>query len=209
MTTTKEYEVLQAVMGGRTERVKFTASSRPDLMETLLTLAQERISYLENEFEEMRSRKYAAYKERNRLVALLARCFPSGLKKTAIEGWSEDWQNCVYIELPTGQASWHFHDTDAPLFEGVPPYTGEWDGHTTTQKYENIERLCKFFDTRPKGFPASTAPKNQRVLIYGTNHLGADECAMAWLDRIDSKWYYAPQGGLVQWTPDYWNPIPE
>lgn len=159
--------------------------------------------------EEMRDRKSAAYKERNRLVALLARVFPSGLAKTAIEGWSVDWHNCVYIDLPTGQASWHFHDSDMPLFRGIQPYWGQWDGHTTEEKYEHIEHLCKFFDTRPKGFPANTVPKNTRVLVYGTNHQGAEECAMAWLDRIDKQWYYAPQGGLLPWNPTYWNPIPE
>lgn len=53
------------------------------------------------------------------------------------------------------------------------------------------------------------APQNQRVLIQGYNHVGADEMAMAWLDRIDNRWYYAPQGGLVQWTPTHWREIPE
>ena len=52
------------------------------------------------------------------------------------------------------------------------------------------------------------APKNQRVLIEGINHLGVDEMAMAWLDSIDSRWYYAPQGGLVEWAPTHWQPIP-
>lgn len=81
-----------------------------------------------------------AYTERNRLVALLARIYPSGLKKTNIEGWHPSWHNCVYIDLPTGQASWHFHDNDAHLFERLPPYDGEWDGHTTDEKYERIYR---------------------------------------------------------------------
>lgn len=53
------------------------------------------------------------------------------------------------------------------------------------------------------------APTNQRVLIEGRNHLGADEMAMAWLDRIDQRWYYAPQGGLVQWSPIFWQSLPQ
>jgi len=79
-----------------------------------------------------------AYTERNRLVALLARLYPSGLRKTDIPDWHPSWHNCVYVDLPTGQASWHFHDNDAHLFEGLPPYAGEWDGHTTDEKYERI-----------------------------------------------------------------------
>ena len=52
--------------------------------------------------------------------------------------------------------------------------------------------------------PIATAPSNYRVLIY--NHR---EMAMAWKDRIDGKWYYSPQGGLVQFEPEVWCNIPE
>lgn len=90
---------------------------------------------------EMEARKDAAYLERNQLVALLSKLFPSGTKRTAIEGWSEDWHGCVYIDLPTGQASWHYHDSQAHLFAHLPAYSGEWDGHTTEQKYERITAM--------------------------------------------------------------------
>lgn len=82
--------------------------------------------------------KDAAYKERNQLVALLSTLFPAGKARTAIEGWSEDWHGCVYIDFPWGQASWHYHDSDAWMFEHLPPYQGRWDGHTTEQKYKAI-----------------------------------------------------------------------
>lgn len=59
-----------------------------------------------------------------------------------------------------------------------------------------------------RGGPIASAPKNERVLIEGINHHGADEMVMAWLDRIDSRWYYAPQGGLVEWSPTHWQPLP-
>lgn len=82
--------------------------------------------------------KDAAYKERNQLVALLSTCFPAGKAKTAIEGWDEAWHGCVYIDFPWGQASWHYHDSDAWMFEHLPQYLGEWDGHTTQEKYDAI-----------------------------------------------------------------------
>jgi len=82
-----------------------------------------------------------AYEERNRLVAYLARQFPSGLKKTAVEGWDQAWHNCVYIDTPDGQMSWHFHDRDAHLFDGLPPYEGDWDGHATEEKYQRLWEL--------------------------------------------------------------------
>ena len=85
------------------------------------------------------------YRERNTLVALLARVFPSGIKKTVIEGWDPEWHNCCYIDFPWGQASWHYHDHDADLFAGLPAYNGEWDGHTTQEKYDAIEKnMCTF-----------------------------------------------------------------
>lgn len=90
---------------------------------------------------DMTARKDAAYLERNQVVAALAQCFPSGTRTTAIDGWSDDWHGCVYIDLPTGQASWHFHDSQAHLFNGLPEYTSPWDGHTTEDKYARLSRL--------------------------------------------------------------------
>ena len=88
--------------------------------------------------EELEAARDGAYTERNRLVAFLASIYPSGVKKTAIPGWDEAWHGCVYIDFPIGQASWHFHNSEAHLFANLPPYEGEWDGHTTEEKYERI-----------------------------------------------------------------------
>ena len=54
--------------------------------------------------------------------------------------------------------------------------------------------------------PIESAPTNQRVLIQANNET-TDECAMGWFDLIAQKWFYAPQGGLVLWTPTHWQPI--
>lgn len=89
----------------------------------------------------------AAYTERNQVVAALARCFPSVVTKTAIEGWDPAWHNCVYITLPTGQASWHFHDKDANLLRDIPRGDMKWDGHTTPEKYDRLDAL-KFNQAR-------------------------------------------------------------
>jgi hypothetical protein len=87
------------------------------------------------------TQKDAAYLERNQVVAALAKCLPSGVARTAIDGWSEDWHGCVYIDLPTGQVSWHYHDSQAHLFEGLPAYTKPWDGHSTEEKYRRVAAL--------------------------------------------------------------------
>jgi hypothetical protein len=96
---------------------------------------------LRAELHDMRALKDSAYLERNQVVAALAKQFPSGTARTAIEGWSDDWHGCVYIDLPTGQVSWHFHDTHAYLFRDLPSYAKPWDGHSTPEKYARLTRL--------------------------------------------------------------------
>lgn len=87
--------------------------------------------------------KDGAYLERNQCVALIARMaialgLPVAVTKTAIEGWSEDWHGCIYIGLPTGQVSWHFHDNQAHLFDDLPQRSETWDGHDTPEKYRRV-----------------------------------------------------------------------
>lgn len=103
--------------------------------------AADRIEALSAEVQRLRQEKNDAYCERNQVVAALAKCFPSGVAKTEIEGWLEDWHGCVYIDLPTGQVSWHFHDSQAHFFNGLPKYQGKWDGHDTSEKYRRLATL--------------------------------------------------------------------
>jgi hypothetical protein len=117
--------------------VKSKISDIPSAMDLAIEILAK-----ETQIEDLKKQKDEVYKERNILVALLARTYPSGIKKTAIEGWSPEWHNCVYIELPDGsQCSWHYHDRHSYLFEDLPPYEKEWDGHTTEIKYYNIQEL--------------------------------------------------------------------
>lgn len=85
-----------------------------------------------------------AYHERNQLVALLAHLYPSGTRQTDIEGWDPEWHGCVYVELPTGQCAWHYHDDEAHLFASLPKYTKDWDGHTTDEKYHRVAKFRGF-----------------------------------------------------------------
>lgn len=95
---------------------------------------RERVAQLEAQLD-------GAYLERNQVVAALAKCFPAGTANTPIDGWAPEWHGCVYIDLPTGQASWHFHERERHLFAGLPAYAGAWDGHSTPEKYARLDRL--------------------------------------------------------------------
>lgn len=85
--------------------------------------------------------KNQAYHERNHLVAALARLYPSGVTKTDIPGWDDEWHGCVYIDLPTGQISYHFHDSEAQLFDGLPAYDKSWDGHSKDDVHARLAGL--------------------------------------------------------------------
>jgi hypothetical protein len=95
--------------------------------------------------EELRKQKDAAYAERDKLVAALSKVFPACLGRHADDGqpWDEDWKWVVYIVLPTGQVSWHIHDSEVPMFSHLrrdPAFP--WDGHTTEEKYERLAALA-------------------------------------------------------------------
>lgn len=52
--------------------------------------------------------------------------YPAGLR---IDPNEQEWP-CAYIELPTGQVSWH-----------MPQHTEAWDGHSTATKYARIREF--------------------------------------------------------------------
>lgn len=90
--------------------------------------------------------KDAAYRERNQCVALLVRMalalgWRAGVGRHADEPgetWEPDWRTIIFIDLPTGQVSWHFHDSETELLAGLPAYMGAWDGHDTARKYRRV-----------------------------------------------------------------------
>ncbi len=88
----------------------------------------------------------AVYRERDICIALLAvlskiagyRVY-IGKDRTAQSGW----ENVLYIEIPTGQISWHFPEHEWYLFsmhEKLPEYDEyAWDGHGVEVKYRRIQ----------------------------------------------------------------------
>lgn len=120
-----------------TERDNWETSADEAMKE--LKEARQQLAASQARCREMEARKDAAYLERNQVVAALAKCFPSGIRKTAIEGWSDDWHGCVYIDLPAGQISYHYHDAQADLFFGLPAYDKPYDGHTKEQVHDRLQ----------------------------------------------------------------------
>jgi hypothetical protein len=88
--------------------------------------------------------KNNAYKERDMLVCALSKLFPSHLQRhpDADKDWEDDWRWIVFIQLPTGQATWHIHDSDLEWFDHLSRDKHvDWDGHTTEEKYKRLAGL--------------------------------------------------------------------
>lgn len=104
--------------------------------------ASEALAAKAAELRRVRGAKDNAYEERNRVVAALSKVFPAVRTRTHIVDWDSEWHGCVYLSLPTGQASWHYHDRHAWMFEHLPFVEHvEWDGHSTSEKYERLAAL--------------------------------------------------------------------
>lgn len=87
--------------------------------------------------------KDQGYRERNKVVTALSKLFPScmGKHEESDTTWHKEWMNIVYIQLPTGQVSWHLHDSDVPYFAHLEFSNMKWDGHSTEEKYERLLSL--------------------------------------------------------------------
>lgn len=78
------------------------------------------------------------YRQRNELAAALARLFPSCI---GIDPEEPDWP-VLYIQLPSGQVSYHFSPTDLDLIEDITrSETVVWDGHTNEDKSLRLSLL--------------------------------------------------------------------
>lgn len=77
------------------------------------------------------------YRERHHLAAHLAAIYPSVMVLNA-DPAEPDWP-VLYIQLPTGQVSWHVAPADMDLFCHVPVGSAQWDGHDVEEKYRRLD----------------------------------------------------------------------
>jgi hypothetical protein len=85
-----------------------------------------------------------AYAERNLCVALIAdyaQWVGHGVWMKIDPNEEAGWQHIIFIDLPTGQVSWHLQDSELENFPGIPEWPIEWDGHTTEEKYKRIQKF--------------------------------------------------------------------
>ncbi|MGW1998438.1 hypothetical protein [Embleya sp. NPDC001921] len=83
----------------------------------------------------------AVYRERAHLVAHLTALHPAVLVASAPD--APEWA-IAYVDLPTGQASWHIAVRDLPLFADVAVVAADdpraiWDRHASDEKYRRLD----------------------------------------------------------------------
>lgn len=112
------------------------------------------------ELEQAQIGKDLAYKERDMCVALVAclaraQGYRVGIRRHEGGTWDDDWRNVVMIDLPTGQVSWHVHDSEMAWFAWLPAYPDEWDGHHTDEKYQRVLRCALTLLTAASSAPTA------------------------------------------------------
>ena len=95
---------------------------------------------LEKENDRLRKINVSTYFERDACIGLIARmALLNGIKvgtgKFTDGGQS---QNRVVIDLPSGQVSWEYLESEAHLFESLPPYNGAIENQTESVTYTRV-----------------------------------------------------------------------
>ena len=73
-----------------------------------------------------------AYRDRAIVIKALCACaarlgYNYGIGIDDNEDWEQSWRNCVYVDLPEGQISWHIAPSEWSMFTLLPEYKGKWD----------------------------------------------------------------------------------
>ena len=84
----------------------------------------------------------SAYRERAHLLAYLAATTPVAV--LAYSDPAEAWP-VLTVNTVAGQMCWHINPDDLDLFEHVRRTDSQvtWDGHSTAEKYERLQRLVQ------------------------------------------------------------------
>ncbi|MCP9205531.1 hypothetical protein [Streptomyces cucumeris] len=107
-------------------------------------LAAERYAWQERG-DRAEAERDAAYRERAHLLAWLAALHPANAVITPAPDVDEPGWQLLYLLVGGWQMSWHIAPRDAELFAHVERVTADdpraqWDGHSTTEKYDRIQQ---------------------------------------------------------------------
>jgi hypothetical protein len=81
-----------------------------------------------------------AYLDRNLAVQVIAVMANRLGYHMGIRNRNDEWP-ILYIDLPTGQVSWHLPSQE--LIGNFPDYMGEWDGHDVVEKRDRLRKFVE------------------------------------------------------------------
>jgi hypothetical protein len=84
-----------------------------------------------------------AYVDRNLGVQVLALLAMRQGYRIGIRNREDDWP-ILYVDLPTGQVSWHIPKDEIVAF--FPDYPGEWDSHDLKEKRDRLRRFLEVLE---------------------------------------------------------------
>lgn len=87
-----------------------------------------------------KERKKLAVDDNARLVAFIARIFPSGKREERDPENDLQFGNAIYIDTPFGQFVWFYPHSYDYLFEGLPLYTKHYEKDSTKDVYREMEK---------------------------------------------------------------------
>lgn len=88
---------------------------------------------LEAENARLLSAKALAYVERDVCIGLIAQLAQTNGLKVGVAP-----ENQIVLDLPSGQVSWAFNDSEAHLFSTLPEYTGKVETLEISEKYHRV-----------------------------------------------------------------------
>jgi hypothetical protein len=124
-------------------------------------------------------RKNEAYAERDQVVVTLFRIgadlgWRVGWAPHEGESWGPEWARAFYVDLPTGQVSWHLPRERWTLVDWMPAYSGRWDGHSTEEKYRRLAALAPQKPALPPGAPGGPSREaHARVMALTDDEVAA------------------------------------
>ena len=154
-----EIKELRKKVRDQEEQIEGLRSFVKDTSRALLAKEQT-ITQLKRKKAELSEDVFTAYDERARLLAVLASWFPS-IIKVDLDALNPDYSSVLYIQLPTGQISFHIFKGQLDFLDHVPrmnmhgkfiePWMEtraqeegtinvEWDGHSTEEKWLRIRK---------------------------------------------------------------------
>ncbi|OFZ21270.1 MAG: hypothetical protein A2X94_07390 [Bdellovibrionales bacterium GWB1_55_8] len=102
-------------------------------VEKKLDLLESDMLLLEAENKRLIAVKESATIERDACVGLIGQLARSCGMKVGVAA-----DNLVVVELPSGQVSWQFSETEAHLFETLPPYEGDIQEIPIEETYSRV-----------------------------------------------------------------------